>query len=143
MKAPDDEVMVVDIGELFLVDGVVREEGVLVAVIVKGGLVGDDQIGVQSDGAAEDVRGVGETCHYAGNDCGRVAGLDGVYRISRRLLRNGLLDARNRLGRGEVLLRQKRDWHEQRGDESESNPHGIEGSRYWAQGPDAPLTHAG
>jgi hypothetical protein len=77
---------------------------------------------VQGDGAAEDVRGVGETRHYAGNDCRRVAGLDGVYRIGRRLLRNALLDARNRLGRGELLLRHKRDWHEQRGDSSAAAP---------------------
>ena len=102
MEAPDDEVMVVDVGELFLVDGIVDEERVFVAVVVEGGLVGDDQVGVEGDGAAEDVHGVGEACHDAGDDCGGVAGLDGVYCIGWRLLRDGLLDARNGLGGGEL-----------------------------------------
>ena len=78
VEAPDDEVMVLHVGELFFVDRVVDEEGVFVAMVVEGGLVGDDQVGVQSDGLAKDVHGVGEACHNAGDDCGGVAGLDGV-----------------------------------------------------------------
>jgi hypothetical protein len=102
VEAPDDELMVAHVGELFLVDGIVGEERGLVAMVVEGGLVGDDQVGVEGDGLVQDVHAVGEACHNAGDDCGWVAGFDGVHGIGRRLLRDGGLDARDGLGGGEA-----------------------------------------
>jgi hypothetical protein len=102
VKAPDDEVVVVHVGELLFVDGIVGEERALIAMVVEGGLVGDDQVGVEGNGAAENIHVVSEACHNSGDDCGWVPGFDGVDGVGWRRLRDGLLDARDGLGSGEL-----------------------------------------
>ena len=102
VKAPDDEVVILHVGELLLVNRIVDEERVLVAVVVEGRLVGDDKVCVESDSLAQDVHRIGEACHNAGDDCGRVAGFDGIDRVGRRLLRDRLLDTLDDLSGGEL-----------------------------------------
>ena len=47
-------------------------------MVVEGRLVGDDQVGMEGDGTAEDIHVVGEARDNAGDDCGWVTGFDGV-----------------------------------------------------------------
>ena len=129
VEAPDDEMMLLNIGELLLVDGVVDEESIFVAMVVEGGLVGDDEIGVKRHGLAKDVHRVGEACHDAGDDCESVAGFDGVNGIGWRLLRDVLPNARDDLRGSKLLMRGERDGGEQKEGECDRNPHGVEDNR--------------
>ncbi len=78
VQAIDDEVVLLDEVTLALVDGIVLELGDVVAMVIEGGLVGDDEVVAATDGLAEDVKGVEEGGGDAGDGGGGIAGLEGV-----------------------------------------------------------------
>ena len=67
VQAIDDEVMLLDEGALGLVDGIVGELRGLIAVVIEGGLVADDEVVSATDGFAEDVQAVEEGSGDAGD----------------------------------------------------------------------------
>ena len=82
VQAIDDEVVLLDKVAFSLVDGIIAELGDVVAMVIEGWLVADDEVVAATDGLAEDVKGIekgGGRCRVTGG-CGIAAfeGVDGV-----------------------------------------------------------------
>lgn len=83
MKAKDDHVMLLDEGLLFAIDGIVREEARIVAMIVESGFMRDDEIVATAGGLAQNIHCVEKCGGDAGNGRRQIAGLHGVYGVGR------------------------------------------------------------
>ena len=105
VQAIDDEVMLLDEGALGKVDGIAAEVSDVVAVVIEGWLVADDEVIAAANGFAQHVEGVEEGGGDAGDGRCGVAGLEGVNRIRGRGGGVVGVDARPGLGGGERRLR--------------------------------------
>ena len=84
MQSKDHHVVLLDEGQLFLVNRIVGEERRVVAMIVESWFVGDYQVQSAPVGFAQNVHRVQERCRNPGHRSGGVSGLDGVHRVGHR-----------------------------------------------------------
>ncbi len=111
VKAPDDEVVITNVGELLLLDGIGGERRLIVEMVIEGGLVRDDQVLAAGDCFFED----GVCVHECGDDAGDrrvgIAGLERVDGVGGRSGSGGCDDALHDFGGGEGrALREGRRW---------------------------------
>src|SRR5277367_3192430 len=79
VKAPDNEMVLFDIREFLRLHGIVAEDGHVIGMVVKGGLMSDDQVFVVGDCSLENLVCVEESGGDAGDDSVGVASFDRVY----------------------------------------------------------------
>jgi hypothetical protein len=78
VETPNDQVVVADVGEFLLLDRIGSERSLIIEMVIKGGLVSDDEVFVAGYCLFEDRIGV----HKGGDDAGHHGvGIAGLERI--------------------------------------------------------------